>query len=132
MNVTNLRTATVLSIANQASRCTIAPRTAPPFIKHNQRARSAAQVAFQDIDEHTSAFDAVSRLATDSMPTPFQPQAERTLYWQHIGVWKDVREDEFLSYRWQVSYSKPQVVVWIANPLRLQIQSIGKTDWSIS
>lgn len=25
-------------------------------------------------------------------------------YWRHIGLWKDVSEEEFLSYRWQASY----------------------------
>lgn len=27
-------------------------------------------------------------------------------YWQHIEAWKDVSQEEFLSYRWQVSHRR--------------------------
>lgn len=31
------------------------------------------------------------------------PRKRNHAYWQHIGIWKDVSEEEFLSYRWQAS-----------------------------
>lgn len=39
---------------------------------------------------------------------PFRPQfpavrTHATAYWRHIDLWKDVTEEEFLSYRWQAS-----------------------------
>ena len=40
--------------------------------------------------------------AWKAVPTPKSILNGRMPYWQKIGRWKDVGEDEFLSYRWQV------------------------------
>lgn len=35
------------------------------------------------------------------------PQPQNDPYWQRIGIWRDVPEDKFLNYQWQVSHSAP-------------------------
>jgi hypothetical protein len=38
-----------------------------------------------------------------SATTPSNTTVTKDPYWQRVSVWKDVGEDEFLRYRWQVS-----------------------------
>lgn len=50
-------------------------------------------------------------------------------YWQKVGIWKDVPEDKFLNYQWQVIHSEPKYLLFsLSNYCRSRILSKEKAS----
>lgn len=90
----------------------IAPRTPlqrpPPSLHQVQQEQDGMVQPSSDItnglEEHQEAEEQSS---VDHAPAPVYHRGtkfDRLPYWQKIGRWKDVSEQQFLSYRWNVSY----------------------------
>lgn len=50
---------------------------------------------------------AAARVMVEEQYEANPPQPQNDPYWQRIGIWKDVPEDKFLNYQWQVSHFAP-------------------------
>jgi hypothetical protein len=51
-------------------------------------------------------------------------------YWQKLGIWKDVPEDKFLNYQWQVNHSAPTYLpLSLSNYCRSRIRSKERASY---
>lgn len=82
-------------------------RPAPPLVMPHEEVKGSRPASTHRIATEAQQHSELNSTAdVEAVATPayhIGSKFNRTPYWQKIGRWKDIPEDQFLSYRWNVS-----------------------------